>query len=126
MSKNYKVNMQRYQDDHFRVAIKVFEPNVVETFVLYFIHLPSSAKYLFYLIIDNLRTSIWYAKGNKVSEKNLSNIMKTLYQDNSLSFANITNKVDHASLISWLQKKGVSNVVGMRITGQKVKGAYLA
>lgn len=79
------------------------ELDVVDIFALYFNQLSNSVEYLFCSIIDNHKSSIWYAKDGRVFEKNLSKTIKTVHLDSNLPFADIRIKLGQASLVSWIQ-----------------------
>src|SRR5450759_1082906 len=59
-SKNGKATMKKFQPEHFRPAMKVYEVDVVDTFDMYYKHLPDGMSEFFLAVIDNPRTISWY------------------------------------------------------------------
>lgn len=92
ISKNYKVSLDCYQEEHFGAIVFVHDVDVIETFNVLFRHLPKKSTFQFHQPIDNPWTIFWYLSLH-VSMKSLAKILKDIqYTKVRLSYDSITNK----------------------------------
>ncbi|CAM6118231.1 unnamed protein product [Calypogeia fissa] len=127
MSKNCKVSMERFQDEHFQPPIVEYDVDVVETIQKLIKHLPvsvtSPVKYMFYQAIDNPRSIAWYST-SCVAERNLNEWVKLMYEESGLISDGITNKSGRTTCVTRMAVGGVPPVVGMLLSGHQSQGAY--
>ena len=69
-SKNQKVTLNMFQDEHLRRPVVSFYPNVFATFRAFLSHMPSNSEHghLFLAAIVNPRSNIWFRSGINVGE----------------------------------------------------------
>ncbi|CAM6083274.1 unnamed protein product [Calypogeia fissa] len=123
LSKNYKVSLEWYQDEHFCPALTIHEPDMVGTLQELIDHLPVSGTFLFYQCIDSPRSHAWYST-LRVSAKKLTGCMKEIHHECGLKVEGITNKSGRTTCVTRMVMEGVPTAIGMRITGHKSSGAY--
>lgn len=118
LSKNYRVSLNRYQEELFRPAITSRDLDMVKTMDRLMFHLPILGTFLFYQPIDNPRTHAWYST-LRVSVKRLTGCLKEIHAEYGLVTDVISNKSGRTTCVTRMSSKGVPAVVGMRITGHK-------
>jgi hypothetical protein len=127
LSKNYKISMERYQEEHFRPSITEHDLDVVVTMELLISHLPEKvntpSKFLFYQAIDNPRSNAWFSS-SRVSSRNLCKWLKLIHEECGLLAEGITNKSGRTTCVTRMAVEGVPPAVGMLLTGHKSSGAY--
>lgn len=123
LSKNYRVSMDRYQEEHFWPAMTNYDLDVIETLKMLIHHLPVSATFLFYQCIDHPRTHAWYST-SRLGEKTLGSCLKVLHQEAGLGTDGVSNKTGCTTCISRMGAEGIPPKVGMKISSHKSEGAY--
>jgi hypothetical protein len=115
-SKNGKASLKRFQPEHFRLALRNYEVDVVDTFRRYYSHLPEGVESLFLSVIDNPRTCVWYSR-TVMGLKSLRSTVRNMLVENGLDPDGFTNKSGRATLVTRMAEAGVPPEVGMTVTG---------
>lgn len=124
LSKNYKVSLERYQEEHFRPVVFVYDDDVIDTFSTFFCHLLESSTKMFYQVIDNPHTAFWYSSLN-VSMKALTRMLKDMHIEAGLDDEYVTNKSGPMTCVTRMVVVGIPTQVGMQIIVHKSKGLYM-
>lgn len=123
LSKNYKVTMDCYQEEHFRPEVLEYDVDVVQTLHAMIKRLPPNPVALFQQPIENPRTPVWY-NTTRVSVKKLSTVLKEIHGICGLETESVSNKLGRTTLVTRMAAEGVPTTIGMKITGHKSQGAY--
>jgi hypothetical protein len=116
-SKNGKASLKRFQPEHFRMAVRNYEEDVVDTFRRYLSHFPEDVEAFFLSVIDNPRTCVWYSK-TVMGMKSLRNVVKNILVENGLDAEEFTNNSGRTTLVTRMAEAGVPPEVGMDVTGE--------
>lgn len=119
-SKNHKVTLSRFQEEHFRRPVVSFDPDVVATFRALLSHMPSNSEHghLFLAAIVNPRSNIWFRSGINVGESAMRNWMRQMCKTVGL-VGDFTNKSGRVTAISRMSagmvpRKAIASVTGHR------------
>lgn len=123
LSKNYKVSLDRYQEEHFRPAVFESDDDVVMSTHTLICHLPELYTCLFHQPIDSPRTKFWY-NSSRISIRKLSSVLKEIHVMAGLATEGVSNKSGRTTLVTRMGAEGVPPAIGMRITRHKSHGAY--
>jgi hypothetical protein len=116
-SKNGKATFKRFQPEHFRLAVKVYDLDVVDSFKRYFKHLPEGPEAFFLSVIDTPQTVVWYSI-TVMGLKSLTTLVKRILSDNGLDPEDFSNKSGRTTLVTRMAEAGVPPEVGMDVTGR--------
>ncbi|KAI5075093.1 hypothetical protein GOP47_0009169 [Adiantum capillus-veneris] len=95
-SKNYKVDLNHFQPEHFRPPVTVRDEDVLATYEQLMRHMPifvlgdKNLGFMFLQPINNPRTHVWYSR-NRVSVKVLTGLVKSIGARSGLA-GNFSNK----------------------------------
>lgn len=125
LSKNCHVNLQRFQEEHFRPTVMEHDVDMILTIQLLIDHLPVSGTFLFYQCIDNPETHAWFLT-NHVSEKKLTSCPHEIHEECVLVTKAVSNKFGQTTCITHMCSEGVPLPLVCGSLAIKVKGRTIA
>ncbi|KAI5073291.1 hypothetical protein GOP47_0011304 [Adiantum capillus-veneris] len=127
-SKNYKVDLNHFQPEHFRPPVTVRDEDVLARYEQLMRHMPifvlgdKNLGFMFLQPINNPRTHVWYSR-NRVSVKVLTRLVKSIGARSGLP-RNFSNKSLRNTCVTRMSLGQVPREVGMLITGHKRLTSY--
>ncbi|MCO5592614.1 hypothetical protein L7F22_046617 [Adiantum nelumboides] len=127
-SKNYKVDLNHFQPEHFRSPVTVRDADVFATYSQLMRHMPAVVEgdknlaFMFLQPISNPRTEVWFNR-NKVSLKSLSSLVKSIGEKSGV-VGNFSNKSLRNTCVTRMSLGQVPREVCMLVTGHKRVSSY--
>ncbi|MCO5601553.1 hypothetical protein L7F22_055676 [Adiantum nelumboides] len=127
-SKNYKVDLNHFQPEHFRSPITVRDADILAAYNQLMRHMPAVVEgdknlaFMFLQPISNPRTEVWFNR-NRVSLKSLSSLVKSIGEKSGVA-GNFSNKSLRNTCVTRMSLWQVPCEVGMLVTCHKQVSSY--
>ena len=117
MSKNYAVNIQRFQEEMFRPAVTNYDEDVVKTWLALDKHTPDDIKggHLLLAPIDRHNSDDWF-KNQNVGLNTIRKLLKQMAVTTGVS-GDVTNKSGRVTVVTRMAIAGVPRPTMAQITG---------
>lgn len=101
LSKNYKVSMNTFQDEHFRKLVLSYDPDVIFTWTTLIEHMPpvSGNTHMFLSPINDSKTNVWFKNNINVGEGTLRKFTQHMAKACDI-IGDFTNKTGRVTTIS--------------------------